>query len=98
MNHLLEIDRRHFLSVSATAATAVGLAPSLAMGSTATGNLHLATFRFDVTPPMGHALCGGWIRPVVGVDDPLEAEKVTSPADVVARNGVTSLYDVPSFI
>ena len=73
MNHLLEIDRRHFLSVSATAATAVGLAPSLAMGSTATGNLHLATFRFDVTPPMGHALCGGWIRPVVGVDDPLEA-------------------------
>lgn len=35
--------------------------------------LHLATFRFDVTPPMGHSLCGGWIKPVVGVDDPLEA-------------------------
>lgn len=36
-------------------------------------NLHLSTFRFDVTPPMGHPLCGGWIKPVVGVDDPLEA-------------------------
>lgn len=37
------------------------------------GNLHLAPFKFDVTPPMGHSLCGGWIKPVVGVDDPLEA-------------------------
>ncbi|MFO0945755.1 MAG: hypothetical protein U1D30_07400 [Planctomycetota bacterium] len=36
-------------------------------------NLHLATFRFDVTPPKGHPLCGGWIKPVLGVDDPLEA-------------------------
>jgi hypothetical protein len=31
------------------------------------------TFRFDVTPPMGHSLCGGWIKPVEAVDDPLEA-------------------------
>ena len=40
---------------------------------TAAGNLHLGTFRYDVTPPKGHSLCGGWIKPVVGVDDPLEA-------------------------
>src|SRR5690606_5891180 len=39
----------------------------------AAGNLHLARFRFDVTPPMGHSLCGGWIKPVEAVDDPLEA-------------------------
>jgi hypothetical protein len=26
-----------------------------------------------VTPPIGHPLCGGWIRPAVAVDDPLEA-------------------------
>src|SRR3954471_6643693 len=32
---------------------------------------HLATFKVDATPPMGHSLCGGWIKPVVGVDDPL---------------------------
>jgi len=37
------------------------------------GNLHLAPFRFDVTPPLGHSLCGGWITPVIGHDDPLEA-------------------------
>jgi hypothetical protein len=35
--------------------------------------LHLATFTADVTPPLGHPLCGGWIEPVRGVDDPLEA-------------------------
>jgi hypothetical protein len=26
-----------------------------------------------VTPPLGHPLCGGWIEPVRGVDDPLRA-------------------------
>jgi len=35
--------------------------------------LHLATFSCDVTPPDGHPLCGGWIMPVRGVDDPLRA-------------------------
>lgn len=35
--------------------------------------LRIAPFRYDVTPPDGHSLCGGWIEPVVGVDDPLEA-------------------------
>lgn len=33
----------------------------------------LATFRFDVTPPLGHSLCGGWIPPASDVADPLEA-------------------------
>jgi hypothetical protein len=32
---------------------------------------HLATFKVDATPPKGHPLCGGWIKPVVDVDDPL---------------------------
>jgi hypothetical protein len=36
-------------------------------------NYHLATFTCDVTPPIGHPLCGGWIEPVRGVDDPLRA-------------------------
>jgi hypothetical protein len=35
--------------------------------------LHIATFACDVTPPDGHPLCGGWITPVRGVDDPLKA-------------------------
>ena len=33
----------------------------------------LASFRFDVTPPLGHSLCGGWIAPAAAIDDPLEA-------------------------
>lgn len=37
------------------------------------GQLKIAPFRFDVTPPMGHSMCGGWIKPAEAVDDPLEA-------------------------
>ncbi len=33
----------------------------------------VAPFRFDVTPPLGHSLCGGWIPSAAAVDDPLEA-------------------------
>lgn len=33
----------------------------------------LAVFRADVTPPIGHPLCGGWVRPAVAVEDPLFA-------------------------
>ncbi|MBI3411578.1 MAG: hypothetical protein HY040_24885 [Planctomycetes bacterium] len=36
-------------------------------------DLRLATFSCDVTPPVGHPLCGGWIEAVRGVDDPLKA-------------------------
>ncbi len=64
------IPRRRFLQ-TATAGTAALLASELlAQGKP---DLHLAPFRFDVTPPMGHSLCGGWIKPVLAVDDPLEA-------------------------
>lgn len=35
--------------------------------------LHLARFSFDVTPPIGHPLCGGWIEPAKVIDDPLKA-------------------------
>lgn len=33
----------------------------------------IATFRFDVTPPLGHSLCGGWIPAAAKIEDPLEA-------------------------
>jgi hypothetical protein len=73
MNPILnrDLSRRQFLGASVIAAG--GLVPALVHGATSPGNLRLGTFRFDVTPPMGHSLCGGWITPVVGVDDPLEA-------------------------
>ena len=36
-------------------------------------NYFAGTFRADITPPLGHPLCGGWIESVRGHDDPLEA-------------------------
>jgi hypothetical protein len=32
----------------------------------------VAGFRFDATPPLGHPLCGGWIKPAERIDDPLD--------------------------
>ena len=36
----------------------------------------IARFQFDVTPPLGHSLCGGWIPAVTAVDSPLSARGV----------------------
>lgn len=33
-------------------------------------------FSCDVTPPLGHPLCGGWIKPLEAVDDPLLAKGI----------------------
>jgi len=41
-------------------------------GESATA-LNVAPFRFDVTPPLGHGCCGGWIKPIEAVDDAQEA-------------------------
>ena len=65
-------NRRLFLGTSASA-IASGLSPVSVRGYSTGVNLHVGTFRFDVTPPIGHSLCGGWIRPVEGFDDRLEA-------------------------
>ena len=69
----MRLSRRRFLRDAAAA----GLAARLTAGAATrdprgTAGLHLATFRFDATPPPGHACCGGWIRPVEAIDDPLE--------------------------
>ncbi len=70
-------NRRDFLAASLTA---TGSALSIndwafanRVDTTKNPNLHIAPFRFDVSPPKGHSLCGGWIKPVVGYDDTLEA-------------------------
>ncbi len=70
------LTRRTFLDRTLNAGALAALSPSLlraANTAAAAGNLHLAPFRFDVTPSIGHSLCGGWIKPVIAVDDPLEA-------------------------
>jgi len=40
------------------------------------GNLTIASFSCDVTPPVGHPLCGGWIKPLAVVDEPQLAKGV----------------------
>lgn len=66
---MLPLDRRDFLAASAALLPMAAFAAE----SSGTADLAIAPFRFDVTPPMGHSLCGGWIQPAVAVDDPLEA-------------------------
>jgi hypothetical protein len=70
------LDRREFLhsaAVGLAAATVWKLQPAHAAPAVDAGKLRLAPFRFDVTPPIGHGCCGGWIKPIEAVDDPLEA-------------------------
>lgn len=69
----IELSRRQFVRASTGAMVGTSLLHHTANAAENPGNLRLGTFRFDVTPPMGHSLCGGWIKPVAGVDDPLEA-------------------------
>lgn len=72
----LPLDRRDFLqsaAASLAAATTWTLKPSLAAPTVSAKNLRIAPFQFDVTPPIGHGCCGGWIKPIEAVDDPMEA-------------------------
>ena len=69
--NMTQHNRRGFLQ-----ATTAGLIAQSALAESPpkrVTELSLSPFRFDVTPPMGHSLCGGWIKPVEAVDDPLEA-------------------------
>ncbi len=55
---------------------AAGLALIAPAGFTRAAGLQVAAFECDVTPPPGHPLCGGWIKPLEAVDDPLLAKGV----------------------
>lgn len=70
-----QIRRRQFLQASSAGAATLGLgSAAFPMGVSVNDSLlQIAPFRFDVTPPMGHSCCGGWIKPIEAVDDPLEA-------------------------
>jgi hypothetical protein len=69
MNRHRPLSRRRWLGTSLAAGASLPLLPS----ALAAGDFRIAPFRYDVTPPTGHPLCGGWITPVKSVDDPLEA-------------------------
>lgn len=63
--------RRGPRTCSTLAAAGVLLATAVSAG-----DLRVATFSCDVTPPIGHPLCGGWIKPLEAVDDPLLAKGI----------------------
>ena len=72
----LDVSRRDFLfqTMLATAAGWCLQVPRVGHAAeTSAGELRIAPFKFDVTPPKGHSCCGGWIKPIEVVDDPLEA-------------------------
>jgi hypothetical protein len=68
------INRREFVgrSLGGTALAGLTTLESSVLGESPP-ELRLARFRCEVTPPVGHPLCGGWIEPVRAVDDPLYA-------------------------
>jgi hypothetical protein len=70
------IPRRRFLQ-STLLGGAAALLPrpaARAVGDASAGEagLRIATFRTDLTPPIGHPLCGGWLSPATEIVDPLE--------------------------
>lgn len=73
----MTLNRREFVNASLAGLTAASLPGALLAAQTdkpsVAGDLQIAPFRFDVSPPIGHTCCGGWIQPVVGYDDPQEA-------------------------
>ncbi|NLX97123.1 MAG: hypothetical protein GXY83_13195 [Rhodopirellula sp.] len=72
---MTRMNRRFFIGAAAGALGAGTLWPTAHSEdiSQAAGSLQLAPFRFDVTPPLGHSLHAGWIKPAEAIDDPLEA-------------------------
>src|SRR4051794_2131524 len=65
------LSRRDVIKASAVAG-ATALVPRLDAAESPS-ELLIAPFRFDVTPPVGHPLCGGWIKPAIDCRDELEA-------------------------
>jgi hypothetical protein len=74
---MASIPRRRFLQSTLLGGAAALLPRSAARaageGGSGAPGLRIATFRADLTPPIGHPLCGGWISPATEVLDPLEA-------------------------
>jgi hypothetical protein len=73
MRSFIRLSTRWILGV----AIGVGLASCMTRGyHTGEAGLSIAVFSCDVTPPVGHPLCGGWIKPLESVDDPLLAKGI----------------------
>lgn len=69
----MNISRRQLLTLPAAGWLAGAVLGRSAWGQEPLRDLQLATFRFDATPPLGHSLCGGFIKPALEIEQPLEA-------------------------
>lgn len=68
-----EINRRQLVQLGGAVGATLAM-PNLSQAASASSpELRITTFRFDVTPPLGHSLCGGWIKPAEVIEDSLEA-------------------------
>lgn len=61
----MKISRRRFIQATLAASVTARAAPE--------SGLRIAPFRFDVTAPIGHPMCGGWGSMAVSQTDTLEA-------------------------
>ena len=85
-----QLSRRTF--VGATAAGLLGASAGLrSLVASDSADLRIAPFRFDVSPPLGHPCCGGWITPVVGYDDPQGDEPLREPGVLTVELVVNAL-------
>lgn len=66
------INRRQALKAGSAAALAWNWGPLRSQGFEASP-VNVSTFRVNVSPPLGHSLCGGWITPAERIEDDLEA-------------------------
>lgn len=74
MNHsLTQLQRRAFLKTLGGSAAFAAMAMRGLSAEEQTSSLRMAAFRADVTPPVGSPLCGGLVKPVAGVTEPLLA-------------------------
>lgn len=69
MHHKRSLTRRRWLGTTLAAGASLPFISAVR----AAESLRIAPFRFDVSPPMDHPLCGGWITPVKNIEDPLES-------------------------
>lgn len=66
-----EVRRRRGETLAAVCGWVTLLGLSCSGSPVAAQSFRVATFAVDITPPPGSPLCGGWITPLVAVDDPL---------------------------
>ncbi|MFO1020869.1 MAG: hypothetical protein U0903_09260, partial [Planctomycetales bacterium] len=66
---MIHVTRRQVLRSAAAGSLLLPFAP---LFGAAVPKLSLATFQVDITTPLGHPLCGGWIKPAEVIDAPLQ--------------------------